>query len=275
MPHFDYPLLCAPIPVPKVWAGDRLCRLRGWQEKVGESWEVSTWPTAPDNAKLPTVSHVTNGPLAGVTLDCVTSMPVVAKIIDSGAPLSVQSHPHQPDQHKNEMWYLFEADPEAYLYLGFTEGITAEEFCQLLRKDPPDERQILAALVRHDHLAHGRHFCVPAPTVHALGPGLLTFEISERSQVTYRLYDYQRARSRGKLEIAEGCHALQNASDPLPALQPMFVIDAPCAVLAAFSTFCVWKVSGERIVIHSASHQHLVTASAGPCRCTDRHRSGR
>jgi len=264
--QFDYPLLCAPIPVPKVWAGDRLCRLRGWPEKVGESWEVSTWPTAPDNEQLHTVSYIVNGPLAGVPLDQVTTMPVVAKVIDSAAPLSVQCHPHQSDEHKNEMWYLFEAAPDAYLYVGFADGVTAEHFCVLLHDTPPDEGKIIGALQRRDHVKRGMHFRVPAPTVHALGPGLLTFEISERTQVTYRLFDYNRARSRGQLEIVEGCHALQTAIEPPPVLQPLFDIDVPSENIAAFSTFCVWIVRGERIVIHSASHQHLVTASTGPCR---------
>jgi len=266
MANFDYPLLLAPIPVPKVWAGERLCRLRGWKEKIGESWDVSTWPTAPDNPQLQTVSRITNGPLTGTLLDRVTEMPVVAKVIDSGALLSVQSHPHRPDEHKNEMWYLFDADPDAFLYLGVAEGVTAASFCDLLREEPADEQKILGALVRYDHLAHGRFFSVPAPTVHALGPGLLTFEISERSQITYRLFDYNRPRSRGKLDIDEGCHALQTATAPPPALQPSFDLDCPREEIAAFSTFCVWKVTGERLVVHAASHQHLITASTGPCR---------
>jgi len=264
--RFTYPLLCAPILVPKVWAGGRLHRLRGWQEKIGESWDISTWPTAPDDVQLRTVSHIINGPLSGTPLDLVTEVPVVVKVIDSGAPLSVQCHPHRPGEHKNEMWYLFDADPDAYLYVGFAEGMTVDRFCAMLREIPPDEQTILGALRRYNHLQHGRHFQVPAPTVHALGPGLLTFEISERSQVTYRLYDYHRARSQGKLEIDEGCRALQSAITPAPVLQSVFDIDAPHEEIAAFSTFRVWKVTGHRITLRFASHQHLVTASAGACR---------
>lgn len=268
MGQFEYPLVCAPIPVPKVWAGDQLSRIRGGtaEEHIGESWDISTWPAAPDNADLRTVTVIANGPLAGTPLDRVAALPVVVKVIDSGAPLSVQCHPHRLDEHKNEMWYLFEANPDAYLYMGFAEGMTADRFCALLRETPQDEEQILGALACHRRLERGRHFSVPAPTVHALGPGLLTFEISERSQITYRLFDYNRERSRGKLDIEEGCRALLHPAPHPPAPAPLFEIDAPVETLAAFSTFRVWKVAGQHITVRSASHQHLVTACAGPCR---------
>ncbi|MHB0934944.1 MAG: cupin domain-containing protein [Armatimonadota bacterium] len=86
--------------------------------------------------------------------------------------------------------------------------MTTDRFCALLREMPQDEERIMGALACHRDLRCGQHFNVPAPTMHALGPGLLTVEISERSQITYRLFDYNRERSRGKLDIAEGCEAL-------------------------------------------------------------------
>ena len=112
------------------------------------------------------------------------------------------------------------------------------------------------------------HFSVPAPTVHSLGPGLLTFEISERSQVTYRLYDYDRARSRGHLDIGPGCEALTTPIQPPPKLDPKLEVrDAQATeAIAAFPTFCVVKVTGSKITVQSAGHQHLLTASRGNCR---------
>lgn len=272
MPGFDYPLLFNSIPVPKVWAGGKLSHLRerrdeALPEHTGESWEMSTWPGAPDNPALSTVTTVENGILAGMPLDRIASIPVVAKVIDSGQPLSVQVHPRRADEHKNEMWYLLDVAPDAYLYMGLAEGMSPEEFCRLLREEPQDEGKILAALCRYDRLEAGRHFSVPAPTVHALGSGLLTYEISERSQITYRLFDYNRERSRGKLEIDEGCHALLAPEPPQPSLQAAFDFgDAEVERLAAFSTFLAYRVTGKRITVRNATHQHLVVASRGNCR---------
>ena len=216
------------------------------------------------------MSKISNGPLAGTPLGNVADVPVVVKVIDSGKLLSVQCHPHIPDQHKNEMWYLLEADSSAYIYLGFAQAVTAEEFCALLREQPQNGQKILGSLTCHRDLHRGMHFSVPAPTVHALGPGLLTLEISERSQVTYRLYDYDRARSRGKLDIGPGCEALAMPVQPSPNLESELDIrDAESTeTIAAFATFCVVKVAGSKITVESAGHQHLVTASAGDCRIT-------
>jgi mannose-6-phosphate isomerase len=272
MSAFDYPLLLAPILVPKVWAGGRMARIPGRQgsgdAKIGESWDVSTWPTAPDDPTLHTMSRIRNGPLTGVALGEVTELPVVVKVIDSGDYLSVQCHPHRPEAHKNEMWYLLAADPEACLYLGYAEGVTAEVFCDLLREEPQDGPRLLEALRRYCDLKPGMHCPVPAPTVHALGPGLMTFEISERSQVTYRLYDYDRPRGRGHLDLDAGCEALLTPVQPQPGIAPELDLRGVRSVqtISAFSTFCVQKAEGDEITVASAGHQHLVTASGGDCR---------
>jgi len=270
---FDYPLLFEPIPVPKVWAGKKLADIPGRKRldettHAGESWDVSTWPTAPDDSSLDTMSKITNGSLAGTPLGDVMQVPVVVKVIDSGQPLSVQCHPHTPDEHKNEMWYIFEADKDAYIYLGFADGVTADEFCAALREEPQNGQRIMNSLNCRRKLERGMHFSVPAPSVHALGPGLLTFEISERSQVTYRLYDYDRARSRGHLDIAAGCEALTTSVSSQKPFDPMLDIrqEQTTSVIAEFSTFCVIKSTGDKIRIESAGRQHLLTASGGNCR---------
>ncbi|MEI6915858.1 MAG: class I mannose-6-phosphate isomerase [Armatimonadota bacterium] len=275
MAEFGYPLLFQPIAVPKVWAGGKLGKIpgRGQSESdqaIGESWDVSTWPTAPDNKYLITVTTITNGPLAGTPLDKVANVPVVVKLIDSGDRLSVQNHPDDADAHKNEMWYVMDADPDAYLYMDLADGVSASWFAELLRQKPPDENAILGALQCHHALKAGAYFTVPAPTVHALGPGLVTFEISERSQVTYRLYDYNRERSRGKLDIDVGCEALMTLKETQPPLDPAIDIkDADCVdKIAEYSTFVVFKVTGSKVTIASAGHQTLITAARGDVRIT-------
>lgn len=262
-----------PISVPKVWGGGKLASIPGREvEKsenpIGESWDVSTWPTAPDNKGLVTVTKITNGPLAGVPLDRVTDVPVVVKLIDSADKLSVQNHPVLPDVHKNEMWYILQADVDAYLYLDLREHVTKQELCDFLRRPDPDEEMLLAKLVKHSGLKPGDYFNVPTGTVHALGPGLLTFEISEKTQVTYRLYDYNRERSRGKLDVEEGCIAIVTPLPDEPVLDAGLTIvgASSVTVITEFASFCVVRATGERITVNESEHMSLVTATMGDCR---------
>lgn len=271
MASFDYPLLLEPISVPKVWGGGRLAGIPGRSvvestNPIGESWDVSTWPTAPDNKELVTVTKIANGPPAGTPLDRVVSVPVVVKVIDSAEKLSVQNHPVLPDVHKDEMWYILEADQGAYLFLGLADGVSKRQFCDLICSDNPPEDAVLGALRRKDGLRPGSYFNVPTGTVHAIGPGLLTFEISEQTQVTYRLYDYNRERSRGKLDLEDGCKAIMTPRPQLPTLDPGLVIDGGVEVITEFPSFCVVRATGERITVRSAEHMHLVTATKGECR---------
>lgn len=273
MDKFSYPLLLEPISVPKVWGGGRLSGIPGrprveGRDPIGESWDVSTWPTAPDNKDLVTVTNIANGPLAGTPLDRVTDVPVVVKVIDSQEKLSVQNHPVLPDVHKNEMWYILQADDGAHLYLGLENGVDPRALCELLRSENPSEEKVLGMLQCKSGLRPGSYFNVPTGTVHAIGPGLLTFEISEKAQVTYRLYDYNRERSRGKLDLDDGCRAVMTPRPEEPPLDPGLVIEGAESLetITEFPTFCVVRAAGERITVKSAKHLHLVTATMGDCR---------
>lgn len=273
MAGFDYPLLLEPVPVPKVWGGGRLATIPGRkavesEHPIGESWDASTWPTAPDNKELRTVTRITNGPLAQTPLDQIVSVPVVVKVIDSAEKLSVQSHPVLPYAHKDEMWYILEADKDAYLYLGLKDGVSKQEFCDLIRSQDPSEEAVLGALQRKGGLKPGSYFNVPTGTVHAIGPGLLTFEISEQTQVTYRLYDYNRERSRGKLDLDVGCVSVMAIRRETPPLDPGLVIENASSVeaITQFPTFCVLEANGERMTVKSAEHMHLITATRGDCK---------
>ena len=237
------------------------------ENPIGESWDASTWPTAPDNKELCTVTKITNGPLAGTLLDKVVKVPVVVKVIDSAQKLSVQNHPVLPDVHKNEMWYILEADPDAYLFLDLAKGVSKEEFCNIIRSENPAEDTVLGTLQCKKGLKRGSYFNVPTGTVHAIGPGLLTFEISEQTQVTYRLYDYNRARSKGKLDLDDGCKAILAKSPIEPVLDAGLEIEGAESIetLTEFPTFCVVKATGNRLTVRSSKHMHLVTATAGEC----------
>lgn len=267
---FDYPLLFEPVAVPRPWGAGRLCKLydracADADQPIGESWDVSTWPTDPGDPNLATVSRIVNGPLAGTRLDLVTEVPVVVKVLDAAEKLSVQTHPVTANGHKDEMWYILHAEPDAYLYCGLKEGVDKNEFCEVIRSGNPDEAAVLDMLVRADGLNAGDYFNVPSGTVHAVGPGVVAFEVSERTQVTYRLFDYNRGRA---IHVKEGCEAVLASREQTPSLYHGLMISAAETeeVISRFPTFCVVKLTGDKIFIAGARHKNLITATAGDCR---------
>ena len=84
--------------------------------------------------------------------------------------------------------------------------------------------------------------------------------------MTYRLYDYNRERSRGKLDLKDGCTAIMTPRPGLPNLEPKMDIECEKPeLITEFPSFCVIKATGDRIAVKSASHMHLVTATKGSC----------
>ena len=208
-----YPLLFEHNFVEMVWGGHRLKPLKGLpadDQPIGESWEVSTMPGHE--------SVVGNGALAGTSLPLLVQQygpsllgqsvaqrwggqfPLLVKLIDSKRDLSIQVHPDDATawlRHqklgKTEMWYVLDADPQATLFSGFREHITKYEYehrvadgsiCEVLNELPA---------------AKGDVFYIPAGRVHAIRKGLMLIEIQESSDITYRIFDYQRKGLDGKL----------------------------------------------------------------------------
>lgn len=204
-----YPLRFRPIYQPYLWGGDKIIRHYHRQAPPGiyaESWEVSDLSDG--------MSVVANGPLAGETLaDLVRdhgpalmgrrvrghNFPLLVKILDAQQMLSVQVHPDDESaarlegEAKTEMWYVLQADPGAFVYNGLREGTTEDEF-----------RAALAAgtvvdLLRKMPVRTGQMIYVPGGRVHAIGPGCLMLEVQQRSNATYRVYDWDRRGPDGQL----------------------------------------------------------------------------
>ena len=207
-----YPLLFQPNLHPVIWGGSRLCSYKGLSpqdEPIGESWEVSAVPTS--------TSIISNGPLAGQLLTDVIrlapaemlgkavneqyhgQMPLLVKFIDAQKDLSIQVHPNDEmaqREHgkmgKSEMWYIIDAKPGSFLYAGFSKSITPEEYKEHIRNNT-----ITDVLARHE-VAPGDVFYLPAGRVHAIGAGIFLAEVQQSSDVTYRIYDYNRPGMDGK-----------------------------------------------------------------------------
>lgn len=206
-----YPMIFEPNMHTIVWGGDKLSAWKGLTPRnhVGESWEVSAIPSSP--------SIVANGTWAGYQLTDVIArrpkeilgkkvaekyddkLPLLAKFIDANNDLSIQVHPDDAmakREHnkmgKSEMWYVIDAQPGAYLYAGFKEQLSPEEY-----KRKVDDGSITEALAKHE-VSPGDVFYLPAGRVHAICSGILLAEIQQSSDVTYRIFDYNRPGMDGK-----------------------------------------------------------------------------
>lgn len=206
-----YPMLFEPNLHPVVWGGNRLSKWKGLQcqNDIGESWEVSAVDSSP--------SIISNGTWAGYNLiDVISKMPeeilgrkvaqqyknklpLLVKFIDAKRDLSIQVHPNNEMAQrihgkfgKTEMWYVIDAEPGSHLYAGFKKEITPEEYKQRITNGT-----ITEVLARHEVKA-GDVFYIPAGRVHAICGGILLAEVQQSSDVTYRIYDYNRPGMDGK-----------------------------------------------------------------------------
>lgn len=216
-----YPLKFKPLLHEKVWGGARIKSIfrhdKPKMRSVGESWDVVALDDAND-------SEVINGFLAENTLSELTEVymgdlvgdkvyekfsnefPLIVKVIDAADRLSVQVHPNDEVAErkgeaggKDEMWYVLDAEPDAYVLLGFTQQISADE----LRKMCVDGT--IEQVLQRFSVKKGDVFHIPAGVVHAIGKGCLILEIQQASDVTYRLYDYGRRR---ELHIDDALEAI-------------------------------------------------------------------
>jgi len=206
-----YPLKFEPILKEIIWGGDEICRFKNLyplRKGIGESWELSHVKN--------NVSIVANGELKGKSLEELietygdklvgnkvlerfgTTFPLLIKFIDAKASLSVQVHPDDllaKKRHnsfgKTEMWYVIRATPDAFLYSGFARSMTPGEYVQSLEDDT-----FISYLQRHEVQA-GDVFFLPAGRVHAIGAGCFIAEIQQTSDITYRIYDYNRKDANG------------------------------------------------------------------------------
>lgn len=207
-----YPLLFWPNMHSVVWGGERLCAYKGlaqMAEPIGESWEVSAVPSS--------TSIVSNGVFKGRDLISVIAeypeailgkavneryqgkLPLLVKFIDAKQDLSIQVHPNDEmaqREHgkmgKSEMWYVIRADEGAHLYAGFKTEISPEEYERRVA-----DGSIVEVLADHSVKA-GDVFYLPAGRVHAICGGILLAEVQQSSDVTYRIYDYNRPGMDGK-----------------------------------------------------------------------------
>ena len=205
-----YPLRLTGVTKSPIWGGTAL--LRDWKKTsvcstVGESWELTV--------RRDEVCRITNGRLAGCSLAelirdygkaltgfaCeAENFPLLIKLIDAQDSLSVQVHPDdayasrvENDRGKTEMWYIVDADAGAELICGLADGVGKEELTAAVQ-----EGRIETALQRRT-VKPGEVYFIPAGLAHAIGKGILIAEIQQNSDLTYRVFDYNRRDREGRL----------------------------------------------------------------------------
>lgn len=207
-----YPLKFKPIFKTVVWGGEKIAPFKGVstsQDHIGESWELS--------AVKGDESVISNGEFAGMTITELaalkgaellggkvldktgTEFPLLIKFIDANGDLSIQVHPDDElsarrhgKKGKTEMWYVVGASEGAHLLAGLSEQITPEEYVSRVENDT-----ITDVLCRYD-VKPGDVFFLPAGRIHAICSGCFIAEIQQTSDVTYRIYDYNRPGLDGK-----------------------------------------------------------------------------
>ncbi len=238
IPLISDPLLLEPRLLPKVWGGDSLARLFGKAlpggEPLGESWEVYD--------RAGGASPVREGPLRGRSLHSLLKedpegilgrapgmgkeerFPLMVKFLDARGLLSIQVHPSweyaarvEGDQGKAEAWVVLEASPEAKVYRGLRPGTTRrilEEACRA---------GTVGDLLQSFTPRPGDLFWIPPGTVHGMGGGVVAYEVQTNSDVTYRLFDWNRPGLDGRpreLHLEKALDEIDFSSPPAPSPPP-------------------------------------------------------
>ncbi|MEM8509001.1 MAG: type I phosphomannose isomerase catalytic subunit [Bacteroidota bacterium] len=197
----------------RLWGGNKLKELfqkPSETNTTGESWELS--------GVHGDVSVVSNGTLLGKSLNDLIAkygdillgksviarfgqeFPILIKFIDAKRDLSIQLHPHDQlakERHnsfgKTEMWYIMDADPGANLIVGFNKTVRKEEYKASLANDT------LLELLNYEKVGAGDTFFINTGKIHAIGAGILLAEIQQTSDITYRVFDFNRRDKAGNL----------------------------------------------------------------------------
>lgn len=207
--EYLYPLKLDYICKTALWGGDNL-KTRFSKESsfkvISETWELSV---REDNSNI-----ITNGCLCGMKLSEYLTrfgnsvigkdytgdrFPLLIKFIDAQDKLSVQVHPddayaieNEGDLGKTEMWYIISAQPDSELIYGLKPGVCKQQFCSAYQSGKLD------TVLEHKKVTAGECYFIPSGMVHAIGAGIIVAEIQQNSDVTYRVYDYDRIQDDGK-----------------------------------------------------------------------------
>lgn len=250
------PLFLKPIFFEKIWGGNKLNQFNYDipSEQTGECWGISAHP----NGK----NMIENGQYAGQTLDQVWNehrelfgdfpskdFPLLCKIVDARHPLSIHVHPDDSYAYefengqygKSECWYIVDAEEDAEIILG-TSADSKETFENKIKEEA------VLDVVERLKVKPGEFYFIPAEMLHSIGSGVLVYETMQSSDISYRVYDYERNRTDGSsLEVKKALDVIQFTANA-PAIVPETTIvenhKRSQIVSNDFFTMVKWEISG-------------------------------
>lgn len=193
-----------------IWGGRKLKEKYGKRSNhkiISETWELSTHKDGPSflasgeytGVKLDEYISVMGHEILGCKSEKYRDLPILIKFIDAADNLSVQVHPddeyalkYERDYGKNEIWYVVDCEPDSYIYCGFNRDVSKDEIKEKIIEGT------LLDLLNKIPVFKGQSIFIKAGTVHAIGQGILICEIQQSSNVTYRLFDYNRTNKNGE-----------------------------------------------------------------------------
>jgi mannose-6-phosphate isomerase len=251
-----YPFTFQPRFKDRVWGGRHLARLYDKPlpagQPIGESWEITDRPGD--------ISVITNGPLAGKDLHWLVEnhraellgdaklqgdrFPLLIKLLDAREKLSLQVHPPADKatelggEPKTEMWFIADAEPGAELYVGLKRGVKRAEFESRIQDGS------VAECFHRVPVKAGDAMFLPSGRVHAIGAGLVIFEIQQNSDTTYRVFDWNRVGLDGKpreLHVQQSLASIDfnDFEPPLVQSKPGQVLDLTVRQLVTNELFTV------------------------------------
>jgi mannose-6-phosphate isomerase len=284
-----YPLLTHPRLVEPIWGGTRLAAWLNLPEphpqRLGETWQVF------DSNK------VVNGPLAGYSLaDLATTyadalvgrravarygadIPLLAKFIDAADRLSIQVHPDDDYAHrveadtgfhgKTEAWYILAAEPGATITYGLNATVERTHFAEAVQQEQ------LETLLQQVKVQAGDVVFVPAGTIHAINAGIMLFEIQQKSDLTYRVYDYGRIDAHTgqprALHLDKALAVSSFAAAPSGKIRPLAIEpDGARQLLIACPSFALerWHLLRERETLTDPGSLEILTVIGGAAHLT-------
>ena len=270
------PLKFEPILKEKIWGGSKLVEVlnkKSSKNNIGESWEIADV----DND----VSKVSTGKYQGETLTSLIKkyksdlvgakvyqsfgdkFPLLIKFIDANDDLSIQLHPNDKFANKNhnsygktEMWYIMQADENAQIIVGFKEQVNSKTYQKHLKE------KSLLKILNSEQVKEGDAYFIPPGRVHAIRAGVLLAEIQQASDITYRIYDWDRVDNKGNGRELHTKNALENidfkvsknykSSYKVIKNKPSLVVNCP------FFTTNVLEVKGEVKINHTNKDSFVI-----------------
>ncbi len=269
-------LRCRPVVKDCIWGGDRL--KKEWNietslDKAAEAWVLSCHPDGScvidggefDGRTLGDVIRILGKEVLGTNAAGCDDLPILVKLIDAKDDLSIQVHPdddyalkHEHQRGKTEAWYILDALPGSVLYHGFKSDVSKEEFSRRISEGT------LTEILNRESVKRGDVFFIPPGTLHAIGGGILLAEIQQSSNVTYRIYDYDRRDASGNKRELHVDKALEVTQRKRPERAASGEHIAQCAYFTVDRASCAESGGEVTCVTGPGSFTHiLVTDGEG------------